>query len=90
MVEHVDGQPKCSRLMIDAETGKYTVAECGYYSYAVWNDQGTLFAEFYSEGNMKVFDSDGNEKYAKDIEQNIPVKARFDGDRLYVVYSTDT
>ena len=90
VVESGDGQPKCSRLMIDAETGKYTVAECGYCNYSVWNDAGTLFAEFYSEGNMKVFDADGKEKYAKDIEQNIPVKARFDGDRLYVVYRTDT
>ena len=90
MVEYVDGQQKCSRMMINTETGAFTRDECGNCNYVLWNDQGTLFAEFYSEGNMKVLDADGKEKFTKDIEQSIPVKARFEGDRLYVVYRTDT
>ena len=85
----VDGQHRTSRLTVDTETGTFTSADCGYCEFVAWNEAGGLFAEIYSEGDMKVFAADGTERFTKDIEQRIPKKVRFNGETLYVVYSTD-
>lgn len=80
---------KYYRLNVDTATGKYTKAECGECIYSVWNEKGTLFAEIYREGNIKVFSASGEEKFSKVIEQRVPRNMVFHDDKLYVFYDTD-
>ncbi|MBO4449641.1 MAG: toll/interleukin-1 receptor domain-containing protein [Clostridiales bacterium] len=83
------GQEKCYRLTVDCTSGKYTKAECGKCRYAIWNEKGTLFAELYNEGSIKVFSAKGEEKFTKENDQREPWEMQFNEDQLYVVYGND-
>ena len=77
------------RLTVDCNTGKYEKTDCGECSMAVWNEKGTMFAEIYRDGYLKVFSDKGDEKFTLNTEQRIARRMRFHEDKLYVVYSTD-
>ena len=85
----VEKQTKTIRLIIDAETGKFTTSDCGYCQTVVWNDLGTLFAEMNEEGNITVSSTDGKEKYKIDTEMRTPLGMEFYENKLYVVYNVD-
>ena len=82
-------QTKYYRLNVDCASGKYTKTECGYCYIPVWNDNGTLFAELYDDGSIKVFSDKGEEKYTKESDQRGPCKLMFHENQLYVVYSNN-
>ena len=82
-------QSKYYRLTVDCASGKYTKTECGYCYITVWNEKGTLFAELYNDGSIKVFNNKGEVKYSKESDQRSPCKMTFHDDQLYVVYSNN-
>ena len=85
----VEKENKTIRLIIDTETGKYVTSDSGYCTKVIWNEQGTLFAEINSEGNITVISVDGKEKYKIDTEMRTPMNMVFHENRLYVVYNVD-
>ena len=83
---NASSEDKVYRLTVDCTSGKYTKAECGDCIYTIWNDKGTLFAEYYNDGSIKVFSASGEEKFTKENDQRSPWEMKFNDDQLYVVY----
>ena len=83
---NASSEDKVYRLTVDCTSGKYTKAECGDCLYTIWNDKGTLFAEYYNDGSIKVFSASGEEKFTKENDQRSPWEMKFNDDQLYVVY----
>ena len=86
MNQSSNSQDKSYRLTVDCDSGKYTKTECEKCKHTIWNDKGTLFAEYCDDGSIRVFSAKGEGKYTKENDQRNPFAIKFHEDELYVIY----
>ena len=86
---NAQGQENYIRVTVDCDKKEYTHKDSGSCLNAVWNDDGSLFAEASSSGIINVCSAKGDLMYKIDTEQRIPVGMTFYGKKLYVIYTVN-